>query len=92
VLELSPDKLWRRVGPEAGIAKADFDRYFEDCSIGYGILFERVWPFTPAVKRSTITRGWPGFRPPQLYQYLSEADAKRMGVQIVNRELSLLRT
>jgi predicted transcriptional regulator len=90
VLELPPGKLWRKAGPQAGIERSDFDQYFKDCELGYGIRFERVWPFEPALGRRTIARSWPGFRPPQLYQYLSEAEVRRMGLRIVNRELRLL--
>lgn len=91
VLELPPRDIWRSVGDIAGISKASFERYFEGCDFGYGILFDVVWPFEPTIRRSAIKQSWPEFRPPQLYHYLTESEVRRLGVRIDNGELALLR-
>jgi predicted transcriptional regulator len=90
VLALPPKMLWHQTSRCAGLGKEAFEGYFEGCSVGYGIGFERVWEFRRALDVKSIGSRWPDFRPPQLYQYLTAADARKLGLTVLNGQLRTL--
>ncbi len=70
VINEPPEKLWEKVGICSGINKDEFDAYFKNADIGYGITFNEVWSLPHPIKLESIKLEWPEFRPPQSYWYL----------------------
>ncbi|NLE03510.1 MAG: EVE domain-containing protein [Crenarchaeota archaeon] len=70
IIKESPKKLWDLVGSYSGINKNDFDKYFINVDIGYGITFSEVWSLEKPIKLEKIKSEWPEFHPPQSYRYL----------------------
>ena len=68
----SPSQLWRRVHSSCGVTKAEFDTYFADAELSVGISVENPTRFEKALSLSSIKKVWPGFHPPQQFQYLDE--------------------
>jgi len=90
VLELPPRILWQKASRQAGVDRDEFDEYFAGCSTAYGICFEEIWEFSRVVGLGDIAARWPGFRPPQLYQYLTMSDARRIGLAVQSKRLRVL--
>ncbi|MBY5601739.1 ASCH domain-containing protein [Rhizobium leguminosarum] len=71
----SPDELWSSHGHNAGIAKEDFDSYFQGTSAGIGIelaLVREIFPVPIKHLRSMRV----GFNPPQVIAKITSAEAR----------------
>lgn len=62
--EAHPERLWKLVSNRAGIARPDFDAYFDGCDVGYAIEVRSPRRLNPEPLR---------FRPPQSYLFLYPA-------------------
>lgn len=70
----SPDELWSSHGHKAGIAKIDFDSYFQGTSTGIGIELSFVRKICPvSIKHLRSMRK--GFHPPQVIAKITPAEA-----------------
>jgi predicted transcriptional regulator len=70
VVEMSPNDLWEIVENKAGITQKNFQKYFENSSIGFAIFLKRRISFDAPIKLEQIRKQWSSFRPPQCYYYL----------------------
>lgn len=74
ILEASPRALWKHVRCEAGISKADFDKYFVGAKAAYGIRIKRTVSLRFPIGLAALRHDSPNFRPPQSYAYLRSND------------------
>lgn len=63
--KLSPCEMWQKYSSIAGIDKFDFEKYFSDKIIAYGILIEKYHRFDNAIDLRTTK-----YTPPQSFKYL----------------------
>ncbi len=66
-----PSRLWREVGEEAGITRAEFYDYFERAKAAVAIHIKDVEELSKPIPLAILRELWPGFRPPQNYRYFS---------------------
>lgn len=69
VISESPERLWNQIGIRSGLKKEEFDLYYKNAKIGYGITFSEVWSLPKPIMLESIKSTWPEFRPPQSYWY-----------------------
>ena len=68
-----PSQLWSKVSSSCGVTKSEFNSYFSSSEMSVGIhLKDPVW-FEDAFTLSDLRKLWPGFHPPQQFQYLQES-------------------
>lgn len=83
VVEGSPQQLWRQVGSQSGVTRAEFDAYFEGATTAYGIRIRRVWELDRPQSLTSLRRRLPKFAPPQSYQYIDNSTATALLGQAV---------
>jgi predicted transcriptional regulator len=71
VLHLPIPQIWREHGDAAGIAKRDFDAYFEGVDYGFAILLEDARTLKHQL-RAVELQNELGFVPPQSFRYVDE--------------------
>lgn len=81
VVEASPRKLWQAVASDAGLTRGEFFKYYSGASLGFGIRLRKVWSLPEPVALTSLRRNWRSFRPPQSYQYLSNAEVQLIAGQ-----------
>ena len=64
-----PDAIWREVSLEAGVSLTEFRQYYDGTDRGCAIRFSLVHEVSTALDLERLRRLWPGFRPPQNFQY-----------------------
>lgn len=69
----SPNQLWNKVNSSCGVTKAEFNSYFSNSEISVGIHLTEPVRFEDAFSLSNLRKLWPGFHPPQQFQYLKES-------------------
>lgn len=69
-----PDALWRQVAHNVGVTRSEFDDYFEGARMAIAIHLGAVQALSPAITLSDLRGLWPGFCPPQSYQYFTRAE------------------
>lgn len=74
IISLPPDKLWIKANRKACIEKPDFEAYFSDSSIGYGIEIDKYWSFHNPIGLEEIKDYDDSFNIPQSFRYLKESD------------------
>lgn len=67
-----PQSLWRVVKYSAGVTRQEFDRYYEDASLGVGIHLSEISRLPKPFNLDQVRELWPKFHPPQGYHYLSQ--------------------
>lgn len=75
VFEDTPNKLWEKVKPVAGISRTEFNQYYQGAPIGYAINFSSVENFYQSVSLPDLKSKIAGFHPPQSYRYLCQDQA-----------------
>lgn len=78
VVEASPRKLWQAVANDSGLTREAFFKYYSGASLGFGIRLRKVWSLPEPVALASLRKNWSSFRPPQSYQYLSDAEVQRI--------------
>ena len=73
VLHGAKTALWDQVEKQACVDKSTFMDYFEGRADGFGIAIENARQFSTSIDLDMLRREWPGFRPPQGFCYLSDA-------------------
>jgi predicted transcriptional regulator len=71
IIQDTPSKLWDKVETQAGISKVEFQEYYQNCNLGYGIFLKKSEYFEPPISLELIKKEWKKFHPPQSYKYLS---------------------
>lgn len=69
-----PESVWSEVASRAGVAKAEYDAYFEGCGIAHALELSDVWEHEAPVEIDRVRRALPGFRPPQSWRYVREPE------------------
>ena len=64
-----PETLWGEVAYRAGVAKAEYDAYYEGCGIAHALALSDVWAHEAPVEIAGVRSALPGFRPPQSWRY-----------------------
>ena len=64
-----PETVWGEVASRAGVAKAEYDAYYEGCGIAHALALSDVWAHEAPVEIEGVRRALPGFRPPQSWRY-----------------------
>ena len=64
-----PESVWSEVASRAGVAKAEYDAYYESCGIAHALALSDVWAHEAPVEIEGVRRALPGFRPPQSWRY-----------------------
>jgi predicted transcriptional regulator len=65
----APSTIWRRHGPQTGLSRREFDRYFEDTRRAVALVLDAVEPFAPGMSLEELRTTWHGFEPPQSFRY-----------------------
>jgi predicted transcriptional regulator len=79
VTTATPGSIWRKHNGSSGLAKAEFDDYFEGTQVGHAIRIGKVWQLPSPVLLGTLRKRRAGFRPPQSYHYWKLEDLLRLG-------------
>lgn len=74
VIEMPPTKLWKVVKDKAGITHENFQKYYENSTIGFAIFLRRTLSFDSPIKLEQLRQEWSNFRPPQCYHYLKDTE------------------
>ena len=64
-----PESVWSEVASRVGVAKAEYDAYYEGCSIAHALELSDVWTHKAPVKIDGVRKALPGFQPPQSWRY-----------------------
>ena len=64
-----PETVWGEVASRAGVAKAEYDAYYEGCGIAHALALSDVWAHEAPVEIEGVRRALPGLRPPQSWRY-----------------------
>lgn len=76
--EGSPVELWKRVGDDAGVNRAEFLEYFDGARRAVAIELRSVRALPSPVKLRDLRSRWHGFQPPQSFRYMAPATARRL--------------
>jgi len=79
VIEKSPGMLWRKLGEQTGLTRMEFNDYFKEKTIGFGLIIARSWRLPAPVKLSSLRKRRAGFHPPQAYHYFPLTELNRLG-------------
>lgn len=71
VIEAIPEELWEDVKNVAGVTQEEFQNYYSDRCLGFGIFLSKSERFSRPVRLDALRRMWPEFQPPQGYHYLT---------------------
>jgi predicted transcriptional regulator len=74
VIEAHPRQLWRNVSGKCGVGKSEFNDYFGDAQVGFGIVLRAQWKLESPVSLTQLRNRRARFQPPQVYHYLSGDD------------------
>ncbi len=66
----SLDQIWQMHGPQTGINRNEYDRYFEGLDQGVAILLTNIRRLDRPRPLDDLRHRLSGFRPPQSYRYL----------------------
>ena len=74
VTSAQPDMLWEQIAHKAGVSRDEFDEYFDDARLGFAIHLSDVQLLSHPVSLAALRKLWPGFTPPQGYQYFTQRE------------------
>ena len=81
VLSDRPEILWKKVSRKVGIDKFEYDAYFQDKSVAYGIVVKSPKTFRKPISLSSM-REIAKLNPPQSFRYLSFEQLKKLGISL----------
>jgi len=64
------DSLWHRFGGETALSRAEYDDYFHDRELGYGLTLSEVQSLDQPIDLRELRSRWSNFQPPQSFRYL----------------------
>jgi predicted transcriptional regulator len=74
VISRPVEELWKIVSRDAGISEEEFNSYYKDTNIGYGIYLCAPVIIKCPVSLSDLRQIWKNFYPPQGYKYLNPSE------------------
>jgi predicted transcriptional regulator len=74
VVSYPPNVLWKLVKEQSGVTLNEFNNYFQNTALGFGIFVRKYDCFTEPLKLSNLREKWSNFQPPQGYKYLEESE------------------
>ena len=69
-----PETIWNEVACRAGVAKAEYDAYYEGCGIAHALALSEVWAHEAPVEIKGVREVLPEFQPPQSWRYVREPE------------------
>jgi large subunit ribosomal protein L22 len=84
ILSDSRTALWKKVGPQSGITRAEFFAYFKGKKKAYALVIKRAWKLPAPIDLKALRRTSGGFRPPQNFHYLRRDDSILLASVISN--------
>ncbi len=69
IIKTHPQELWNLVKDYAGVSRVEFETYFEEKVLGYGLLIDEAISIDP-IPLEEIRKLFPEFTPPQNYRYI----------------------
>ena len=69
-----PETVWGEVASRAGVAKAEYDAYYEGCGMAHALGLSDVWAHEAPVEIERVRSALPDFRPPQSWRYARERE------------------
>ncbi|MHB1035016.1 MAG: hypothetical protein ACYC35_15220 [Pirellulales bacterium] len=78
IVRLPLGLLWRQVRGIAEVTRAEYLDYFNGLTEGVGIFVGHVVSLDRPVPLPELRRLWPGFHPPQGFQYLGDSEYKML--------------
>jgi predicted transcriptional regulator len=85
MISAAPSTLWRKVGKNSGIARAEFLDYFRGKTQAHAVVIRRVWKLSGPIDLSTLRRQKGGFRPPQSFHYISTSRPSPLASEILTQ-------
>jgi predicted transcriptional regulator len=70
IVAMAPWTLWRKHGADTGVSRREFLRYFDGCSVAYGLLLSRPSRFDDSVDLAAMRQALGTFQPPQSFRYV----------------------
>ncbi|MDW8850124.1 ASCH domain-containing protein [Flavobacterium sp. MMLR14_040] len=71
IIKDKPEALWEKFGEKTGIAKDEFDVYYEETNNAFGLELKEVKSLlNHTIKLEKLKKIIPGFNPPQTYRYI----------------------
>ncbi len=80
VVAARPAELWNRVKSKAALTRDDYDEYYREAKMAYGIFLKRKWTLDKPVGLEDLRERAANFRPPQSYHYMTAAQAQSIGL------------
>ena len=69
-----PESVWNEVSCRTGVAKAEYDAYYEGCGVAHALALSDVWTRNDPPGIEGFRRVLPGFQPPQSWRYAREQE------------------
>lgn len=82
VVSAAPDKLWNDISDASGITREQFDDYFANTEVAFGIKIRGIRSFSKPIHLYSLRERWNNFYPPQIYRYLSSDDIGKFDLQL----------
>lgn len=71
----APAEIWRRFGPDCGLARDEFDAYFAGANLAVAIQLVEPRRLGEGIPLAEFRQRWQGFEPPQSFRYLDAVRA-----------------
>ena len=69
-----PESVWDKVSCRTGVAKAEYDAYYEGSGVAHALALSDVWARDDPPEIEGVREALPGFRPPQSWRYAREQE------------------
>jgi predicted transcriptional regulator len=74
-----PIQIWKALGDRTDVSRAEFETYFANCDIAYGLVLMNVMEMEVALTLDRIRETVNHFHPPQFYRHLNgERESMRL--------------
>lgn len=70
----SPLGLWRKIKNKTGLSWTQFNSYFSNSEIAYGLEIKKTWTYASPIKLNLLRKVWHNFTPPQSFRYLTDSE------------------
>jgi len=70
IIAMAPWTLWREHGADTGVSRRQFLRYFDGCSVAYGLILSRPYRFADSIGLAAMRQALGHFQPPQSFRYV----------------------
>jgi predicted transcriptional regulator len=70
----SPAGLWKKVKDRSGLTWSEFNAYFDNADIAYGLEIRKTWRYKAPIKLQSIRKLWDNFYAPQSFRYITDVE------------------